>query len=84
MLKRLWEIRPAIRDNNVLARRGNKAGQGSGVRVSKAKHSLSAGIYAVDFAVRPEKSATPRSPHRIVRRAPSPALATVAEVLNQP
>ena len=34
--------------------RGNKSGQDSGVRVSKANHSLSAGIYAVDFAACPE------------------------------
>ena len=34
--------------------------QGSGVRVSKTNHSQSAGIFAVDFAVRPEMLPPPR------------------------
>jgi hypothetical protein len=42
--------------------RGNKSGQASGVRVSKANHSLSAGIYAVDFGACPEKLPRPSEP----------------------
>ena len=34
--------------------RGSFFGRASAMRVSKAKHSLSAGIYAVDFAACPE------------------------------
>ena len=39
--------------------RGNKSGRASAMRISKAKHSLSAGIYAVDFAACPEKLPRP-------------------------
>ena len=39
----------------VLKGRGNKSGQAAAVRVSKATHSRSAGIYAFDFAACPEK-----------------------------
>ncbi len=46
--------------------RGKKSGQASGVRVSKANHSLSAGVYAVDFGACPEKLPRPSPcPHAL-------------------
>ena len=38
----------------VVKGRGNKSGRATAMRVSKAKHSPGAGIYAVDFAACPE------------------------------
>ena len=51
---------PARRDGlRPATGRGNKSKPGSGVGVSRTNPSPSAGMYAVDFAVRPEKLPRP-------------------------
>ncbi len=64
---------------------GNKSGQVFALRISKVNHLLSAGIYAVDLAARPEKLSLPcsRASPEVVGASPKRKWGGVDSVLQK-